>query len=62
VLEACDLSDSIPHLTSSNIPNRPKPVNDQEIDVNLSNGAKEERRSKEKDLNTSNSTTESTNL
>ncbi|TGZ57511.1 Abhydrolase domain-containing protein 4 [Temnothorax longispinosus] len=61
VLEACALSDSIPHLTSSNLRSSVKPINDQEIDVivNSPNEALEDRGSEEKNLNTSGSSTES---
>lgn len=52
VLEACALSDSIPHLTSSNL--RPYITSDQEKD--LPNEALEEQRLEEKNLNTSEST------
>lgn len=45
VLEACALSDSIPHLTSSNLR--------QEINISIPNKVLEERRSEEKNLNTS---------
>ncbi|XP_012540382.1 (Lyso)-N-acylphosphatidylethanolamine lipase isoform X1 [Monomorium pharaonis] len=55
VMEACALTDSIPRLTSSNL--HPKSSN-QETDVNLSNETIEEQRSKEKDLNSSDSITE----
>lgn len=54
VLEACALSDSIPHLTSSNL--HPSTINsDQERD-DLPNEPLEEQRLEEKDLNTSGST------
>lgn len=56
VQEACTLSDSIPHLTSSNLRPNVKPISDQEINVNLPNETLEERRSEEKNLNTSEST------
>ncbi|XP_020299499.1 protein ABHD4 isoform X2 [Pseudomyrmex gracilis] len=51
VLEACALSDSIPHLTSSNLRLYNKPVSDVEIDVTLPNKEQEsslkEQKSKE---------------
>jgi len=54
VLEACALSDSIPHLTSSNL-RYIKQINDQDININLSN----EQRSEERNLDTSTESTES---
>lgn len=45
VQEACALSDSMPRLTSANL--RPKAINDQEIDVALSDEAFEAPRPKE---------------
>lgn len=51
VLEACVLTDSIPQLTSSNV-RFYKPINDQEIDLNLPKEALDEQISEEKNLNT----------
>jgi len=56
VLEVCALSDSIPHLTSSNLRSYIKQINDQDINVNLSN---EEQRPEERNLDTSTESTES---
>lgn len=39
VLEACALSDSIPHLTSSNLHPYAKPVNEQEIAIDFTKDA-----------------------
>lgn len=47
VLETCALSDSIPRLTSANLHPYLKTVNDQEIDVTLSNEVFEAPRPKE---------------
>lgn len=41
VLEACALSDSIPHLTSSNLRSYNKLISDKEIDVTLPNTEQE---------------------
>jgi len=54
VLEACALSDSISHLTSSNL--RPYITNSDQEKDDLPNEALEEQRLEEKNLNTSGST------
>ncbi|XP_011648272.1 protein ABHD4 isoform X3 [Pogonomyrmex barbatus] len=53
VLEACALTDSVPHLTSSNLRSYINTVSDQEVNITLSNEALEDRRPEEKNLNTS---------
>lgn len=50
VQEACALSDSVSHLTSSNLRPYTKPISDQEADVNLSNETFKERRLEEENL------------
>lgn len=55
VLEACALSDSIPHLTSSHLHSYAKFTSDEGIN-DLSNEALETRRSEEQKLDTSKST------
>ncbi|XP_029160226.1 protein ABHD4 isoform X2 [Nylanderia fulva] len=56
VLEACALSDSISHLTSSNLRSYAKITTDEEVNVTLANETFETRRPEEQKLDTSGST------
>ena len=53
VLEACNLSDSIPHLTVSDIRSNIKTINEQQISLILANEEVESKAVQEQELNTS---------
>jgi len=56
VLEACVLSDLMPHLTSSSLHSHAKLISDQEIGMILSDEMLETQRTEEQNLDTSEST------
>lgn len=53
VLEACNLSDSISHLTVSDIRSNIKTINEQQISLILANEEVESKAVQEQELNTS---------
>lgn len=55
VLEACNLSDSIPHLTALNVRSNIKPANEQQIDLILTDEEVDTKAVQEQELNASQS-------